>query len=135
MEITNIIIFLLAASILFEIYLYKNSMKHLKSYKGLSKLTKMVSDINFNKEEKELFMVHIKSSINSSKNSFIFSLFFTIGILYFNHNSLLIITLCVVLLLVSLIKHIYIKRYTDELLDIYMKDIGEIKSWMDFLLF
>ena len=27
-------------------------MKHLKSYKGLSKLTKMVSDINFNKEEK-----------------------------------------------------------------------------------
>ena len=78
MEITNIIIFLLAASILFEIYLYKNSMKHLKSYKGLSKLTKMVNDINFNKEEKELFIVHIKSSINSSKNSFIFSLFFTL---------------------------------------------------------
>ena len=62
MEITNIIIFLLASSILFEIYLYKNSMKHLKSYKGLSKLTKMVNDVNFNKEEKELFMVHIKSS-------------------------------------------------------------------------
>ena len=128
MEITNIIIFLLAASILFEIYLYKNSMKHLKSYKGLSKLTKMVNDVNFNKEEKELFMVHIKSSISSSKNSLIFSLFFTIGILYFNHKSLLITTLCVVLLFISLVKYIYIKRYADELLDIYMKDTGEIKS-------
>ena len=67
MEITNIIIFLLAASILFEIYLYKNSMKHLKSYKGLSKLTKMVNDINFNKEEKELFMVHIKVALTQVK--------------------------------------------------------------------
>ena len=128
MGFNDIMIGLLVASILFELYVYKSSMRHLKSYKGLSKLTKMVNDINFNKEEKELFIVHIKGSISSSKNTLIFSVFFTAGILYFNHKSLLIIILCVALLFVSLIKHIYIKRYADELLDIYMKDIGEIKS-------
>ena len=71
MEITNIIIFLLAASILFEIYLYKNSMKHLKSYKGLSKLTKMVNDINFNKEEKELFQAKMRQAKCKSMNHFL----------------------------------------------------------------
>lgn len=127
MEITNIIIFLLASSILFEIYLYKNSMKHLKSYRGLSKLTKMVNDVNFNKEEKELFMGHIKSSINSSKNSLIFSLFFTAGVLYFNYESLLNIILCILLLSISFVKFILINNYANNLLEIYLEDTGKLE--------
>lgn len=127
MEFTDIIITILAASILFEIYMYKRYIKQLKSFKGLSKLTKMVNDVDFNKKEKQLFMNYIKGSINSSYNSFIFVLLFTAFAIYLNHEFLMF-TLCISLILVSLIKYIVIKKYATNLLEIYKKDIREMNS-------
>ena len=127
MGFTDIIITILAASILFEIYMYKRYIKQLKSFKGLSKLTKMVNDVDFNKKEKQLFMNYIKGSINSSYNSFIFVLLFTAFAIYLNHEFLMF-TLCISLILVSLIKYIVIKKYATNLLEIYKKDIREMKS-------
>ena len=127
MEFTDIIIILLASSILFEIYMYKRYIKQLKSFKGLSKLTKMVNDVDFNQKEKQLFMNYIKGSINSSYNSFIFVLLFTAFAIYLNHEFLMF-TLCISLILVSLIKYIVIKKYATNLLEIYKKDIREMKS-------
>ncbi|MFX4240149.1 hypothetical protein ACOL3H_06585 [Aliarcobacter butzleri] len=127
MEFIDIIITILAASILFEIYMYKRYIKQLKSFKGLSKLTKMVNDVDFNKKEKQLFMNYIKGSINSSYNSFIFVLLFTAFAIYLNHEFLMF-TLCISLILVSLIKYIVIKKYATNLLEIYKKDIREMNS-------
>lgn len=127
MEFTDIIITILAASILFEIYMYKRYIKQLKSFKGLSKLTKMVNDVDFNEKEKQLFMNYIKGSINSSYNSFIFVLLFTAFAIYLNHEFLMF-TLCISLILVSLIKYIVIKKYATNLLEIYKKDIREMNS-------
>ncbi|MCT7647551.1 hypothetical protein [Aliarcobacter butzleri] len=127
MEFTDIIIILLASSILFEIYMYKRYIKQLKSFKGLSKLTKMVNDVDFNQKEKQLFMNYIKGSINSSYNSFIFVLLFTAFAIYLNHEFLMF-TLCISLILVSLIKYIVIKKYATNLLEIYKKDIREMNS-------
>lgn len=127
MGFTDIIITILAASILFEIYMYKRYIKQLKSFKGLSKLTKMVNDVDFNKKEKQLFMNYIKGSINSSYNSFIFVLLFTAFAIYLNHEFLMF-TLCISLILVSLIKYIVIKKYATNLLEIYKKDIREMNS-------
>ena len=127
MGFPDIRITILAASILFEIYMYKRYIKQLKSFKGLSKLTKMVNDVDFNQKEKQLFMNYIKGSINSSYNSFIFVLLFTTFAIYLNHGFLMF-TLCISLILVSLIKYIVIKKYATNLLEIYKKDIREMKS-------
>ncbi len=130
MGFNDIMTVLLVASILFELYVYKSSMRHLKSYKGLSKMTKMVNDINFNKDEQNLFILHIKRSITSSHNALIFALLFTATAIYFSNDSFYIAALCMTLLVVSYVKHTVIKKYANELLDVYKIDTGAIQKWM-----
>lgn len=72
MGFENIFFVFIIFGILFIYFDYKRKLKSLKSFKGLGKLTKLTNDVNFCKEEKEIFLLKINNIGKSNWNNLFF---------------------------------------------------------------
>lgn len=122
MEFTDIIILILVASIVFELITYKSTIKNLSSFLGLGKLTLLVNDVNFNKQERDALLQTVFKSVGASRNSFLFSCLVSVIVIYFT-NDLYINILLLALFIVSLLKYYFINKYATRIYNFYMNDI------------
>lgn len=122
MVLSNIIIFIIAASIIFELITYRSTIKNLSSFLGLGKLTLLVNDVNFNEKERDALLQTVSKSANSSKNSFLFSCFILVMSFFFT-SDLYIIALLFILFIVTLLKFYFVRNYAERIHNLYMNDI------------
>ena len=78
--------------------------------------------------KQSLILIFPNFNNSSFEKTLIFALLFTATAIYFSNDSFYIAALCMTLLVVSYVKHTVIKKYANELLDVYKIDTGAIQK-------
>ena len=105
---------ILIISILAEIVIYLRNIRYIKSYlttNKLEQLYKFYKEIENEKDKRTIFKEETFNTLNSNKNTLFLSIISCVFASYMNQDSYLIYSLGFVLVLVSTIKYILIKRY------------------------
>lgn len=105
---------ILIISILAEIVIYLRNTRYIKSYlttNKLEQLYKFYKEIENEKDKRTIFKEETFNTLNSNKNTLFLSIISCIFASYMNQDNYLIYSLGFVLVLVSTIKYILIKRY------------------------
>ena len=105
---------ILIISILAEIVIYLRNIRYIKSYlttNKLEQLYKFYKEIENEKDKRTIFKEETFNTLNSNKNTLFLSIIACVFASYMNQDSYLIYSLGFVLVLVSTIKYILIKRY------------------------
>ena len=105
---------ILIISILAEIVIYLRNIRYIKSYlttNKLEQLYKFYKEIENEKDKKTIFKDETFNTLNSNKNTLFLSIISCVFASYMNQDNYLIYSLGFVLVLVSTIKYILIKRY------------------------
>ena len=105
---------ILIISILAEIVIYLRNIRYIKSYlttNKLEQLYKFYKEIENEKDKKTIFKDETFNTLNSNKKTLFLSIIACVFASYMNQDSYLIYSLGFVLVLVSTIKYILIKRY------------------------
>ena len=105
---------ILIISILAEIVIYLRNIRYIKSYlttNKLEQLYKFHKEIDNEKDKRTIFKEETSDTLNSNKNTLFLSIISCVFASYMNQDNYLIYSLGFVLVLVSTIKYILIKRY------------------------
>ena len=109
---------ILIISILAEIVIYLRNIRYIKSYlttNNLEQLYKFYKEIENEKDKRTIFKEETFNTLNSNKNTLFLSIIACVFASYMNQDNYLIYSLGFVLVLVSTIKYILIKRYIYDL--------------------
>lgn len=105
---------ILTISILSEIVIYFNTIKYIKKFLNTNKLEQLYEfykENDLEKDKRTIFTNETSDSLNSSKISLSLSIIAAIFAIYMNQGNYLVYILGFLLVFVSTIKYILIKKY------------------------